>query len=76
MAACIGDEQLPGAPHRLGSPRSAFAQAAEEFPQRSPAARSHSLDPSFSKELAHAARGSGVLLPSVPSVPCKYGRKD
>ena len=44
---------------RLGSPRSAFAQVGDDFPPRSAAARSHSLDPSFSKEMAHAARQSG-----------------
>ncbi len=48
-----------GALCRLGSPRSAFAQVTEDFTARSPAARSHSLDPSFSKEMAHAARQPG-----------------
>ena len=54
--ACMGSD-LRCCACRLGSPRSAFS--AEDFPPRSPGLRSHSLDPSYSRELQSAGRQPG-----------------
>ncbi|CAK0779114.1 hypothetical protein CVIRNUC_004698 [Coccomyxa viridis] len=53
----------------LGSPRSAFS--AEDFPPRSPGLRSHSLDPSYSRELQSAGRQPGSPSMNVDG----YGRR-